>query len=113
LFITWDDCGCFYDQVRPGVNPDGTSQGPRVPLVIVSPFARQGFTDDNTATFASILAFTEQNFGLQPLSENDARAYPYSNAFNFGHRALRAARMVTRPVPKGDHIQWWEARQDT
>jgi hypothetical protein len=40
VFITWDDCGCFYDQVRPGVNPDGTAQGPRVPLIIVSPYAR-------------------------------------------------------------------------
>jgi Phosphoesterase family len=39
LFITWDDCGCFYDQVPPGINPDGTQQGPRVPLVIVSPHA--------------------------------------------------------------------------
>jgi phospholipase C len=113
LFITWDDCGCFFDQVTPGVNPDGTAQGPRVPLVIVSPFARQGFTDNIPATFASILAFTEQNFGLQPLSENDARAYPFTNAFDFGQRPLRAVHMVSRPVPKGDHIQWWEARQDT
>jgi phospholipase C len=40
IFITWDDCGCFYDQVRPGTNPDGTPQGPRVPLVIVSPYAK-------------------------------------------------------------------------
>ncbi len=37
LFNTWDDCGCFYDQVLPGVNPDGRAQGPRTPLVIVSP----------------------------------------------------------------------------
>ncbi len=40
LFITWDDCGCFYDQVLPGVNPDGTAQGPCTPLVIVSPYAK-------------------------------------------------------------------------
>jgi phospholipase C len=113
LFITWDDCGCFYDQVPPGTNPDGTAQGPRVPLVIVSPFVRQGFTDNTSATFASILAFTEQNFGLQPLAENDAQAYPFTNAFFFGQRPLRAVHMVSRPVPKGDHIQWWEARQDT
>jgi phospholipase C len=113
LFITWDDCGCFYDQVPPGTNPDGTAQGPRVPLVIVSPYARPGYTDNTPATFASILAFTEQNFGLQPLAENDARAYAFSNAFDFGQRPLRAAHMVSRPVPKDDHIQWWEARQDT
>jgi len=52
LFITWDDCGCFYDQVPPGTNPDGTSQGPRVPMIIVSPFVRPGFTDTTATTFA-------------------------------------------------------------
>src|SRR5215472_9145540 len=113
LFITWDDCGCFYDQVPPGVNPDGTSQGPRSPLVIVSPFAKQGFTDSTPATFNSILAFAEQTYGLQPLSQNDAQAYPFTGAFNFGQRPLRPVRMVSRPVPKTDRIKWWEARQDT
>jgi phospholipase C len=113
LFISWDDCGCFYDQVPPGMNPDGSAQGPRVPLVIVSPFARHAFTDNTPATFASILAFTERNFGLQPLSENDARAYAFQNAFNFGQRPLSGVHMVNRPVPKSDHIKYWEARQGT
>src|SRR5207237_775929 len=31
VFITYDDCGCFYDHVPPGRNPDGTQQGPREP----------------------------------------------------------------------------------
>jgi len=31
--------------VPPGVNPGGTAQGPRVPLVIVSPYAKRGYTD--------------------------------------------------------------------
>jgi phospholipase C len=113
LFITWDDCGCFYDQVAPGVNPDGTSQGPREPVVIVSPYARPGYTDNTPTTFAGILAFTEQTFGLRPLGVNDAHAYPFTNAFNYSQRPLRAVHMVSRPVPKGAHIQWWELRQDT
>jgi phospholipase C len=113
LFITWDDCGCFYDQVAPGVNPDGTGQGPRVPLVVVSPFARHAFTDSKPATFASILAYTEQTFGLSPLSANDAKAYPFTSIFNYSQRPLRPVAMVTRPVPKTDHIKYWEARQDT
>jgi phospholipase C len=113
LFITWDDCGCFYDQVPPGVNPDGTHQGPRVPLVVVSPFAKHAFTDGKPATFASILAYTEQTFGLKPLAANDARAYPFSRIFNYSQRPLRPVAMVARPVPKTDHIKYWEARQDT
>ena len=99
MFITWDDCGCFYDQVPPGTNPDGTAQGPRVPVIIASPFARPGFTDTTATTFTGILAFTEHNFGLSPLGVNDASAYPFSNAFDFNQRPLKPVRMVHQPLP--------------
>ena len=113
MFITWDDCGCFYDQVSPGFNADGSRQGPRVPLLVVSPYARAGYTDTTPATFASILAYAEQTFGLPPLTVNDASAYPFSQAFNYHQAPLPAVRMVTRPVPKGDHIVWSQAFEDS
>lgn len=100
IFITYDDCGCFYDHVAPGVNPDGTQQGPRVPMVIVSPWVKAGYTDSTPATFASILAFTEHTFGLQPLSVNDANAYDYSNAFNYAQTPLAFSRLSMHPIPK-------------
>jgi hypothetical protein len=78
VFITYDDCGCFYDHVAP---PAGL--GIRVPMVIVSPYARPAFVDSNRASFASLLAFTEHTFGLSPLGASDANAYDYSNAFDF------------------------------
>jgi phospholipase C len=99
LFITYDDCGCFYDHVRPGVNPDGTPQGPRMPLVIVSPYARAGYTDTTPTTFAGILAFTEHTFGLASLNANDRGAYDFSHAFNYAQAPLRPAHMVIRPLP--------------
>lgn len=114
LFITWDDCGCFYDQVPPGVNPDGTSQGPREPLVIVSPYARAGFTDRTATTFSGILAFTERTFGLKPLGANDRLAYPFTKAFNYSQRPLPPARMINRPWPSDAHrVNMKEANQDT
>jgi len=114
LFITWDDCGCFYDQVPPGVNPDGTAQGPRTPLVIVSPYAKRGYTDTTATTFAGILAYTEHNFGLTPLGVNDKRAYAFSNAFNYSQTPLRSARMVYRPWPRDAyHVNMREASQDS
>ncbi len=67
----------------PGVNPDGTRQGLREPMVIVSPYAKVAGTDSNNATFASILRFTEETFNLVPLGVNDAQAYDYSGAFDF------------------------------
>jgi phospholipase C len=114
LFITWDDCGCFYDQVPPGVNPDGTAQGPRTPLIIVSPYARHGFTDTTSTTFAGILGFTEHTFGLTPLGVNDAGSYAFSNAFNYHQAPLAPARMANRPLPPdARHINLKEAEQDT
>jgi phospholipase C len=99
LFITYDDCGCFYDQGVPTHNPDGTWQGPRSPLVIVSPYARPGYTDTTHTTFAGILAYVEHTFGLPPLSPNDKAAYDFSNAFNYAQQPLRPVKMVRRPLP--------------
>ena len=39
IFLTWDDCGCFYDHVAP---PPGL--GIRVPMVIISPYAKASYT---------------------------------------------------------------------
>jgi phospholipase C len=113
LFITWDDCGCFYDQVPPGANPDGTQQGPRAPLVIVSPYAKPGYTDTTATTFAGILAYAEKNLGLKPLGVNDAAAYPFTHAFDYNQAPLKPIPMVNRPVPRGDHILWSQAKEDT
>jgi hypothetical protein len=94
ILITYDDCGCFYDHVPP---PPGL--GIRVPMVIVGPFAKRGFTDHSVASYASILALTEHIFGLPPLGTNDAAAYDYADSFNFTQAPLRLPRMMLTQVP--------------
>ena len=113
LFVTWDDCGCFYDQVPPPRAPNGRQEGPRLPLLIISPYARPGYTDTIRATSASILAYTERTFGLAPLNVNDLRAYGFGNAFNYSKPPLTPVRMVTRPIPRGAHIIKSQNNQDT
>jgi phospholipase C len=76
IFIYYDDCGCFYDHVAP---PPGL--GIRSPLVIVSPFAKPGYTDHNVATNSSILAYTEKVLGVSPVTEEDATAYDFHESF--------------------------------
>ena len=85
IFSTWDDCGCFYDHVPP---PKG--DGVRVPMIIISPYAKPGYTDSTVSTFASMLAFIEHNFGVAPLSNVDAKSYYYTNSFDFSADADRA-----------------------
>ena len=99
IFITYDDCGCFYDHIAPGVNPDGTKQGTRMPMVIVSPYARAGYTDSTPATFASILAYVEQTFGLATLGVNDAAAYAFSNAFDYSQSPRPGIPMQRKSIP--------------
>jgi phospholipase C len=94
IFITYDDCGCFYDHVPP---PDGL--GIRVPMVIVSPWVKSGYTDSNVATFSSMLAFTEHVFGLAPLSTQDAGAYDYQSSFTFAYNPSQPM-LRTRPLSR-------------
>jgi phospholipase C len=89
IFITYDDCGCFYDHVAP---PAGL--GIRVPMVIASPYAKPRFVDSNRASFASLLAFTEHTFGLPALGGKDSAAYDYSDAFNYGQTPNPPAAMI-------------------
>jgi hypothetical protein len=70
-----------------------------MPLFIVSPYARPGYTDTQATTFAGILAYTEHTFGLAPLGVNDAQAYDFSAAFNYSQPPLKRVPMVQRPLP--------------
>jgi phospholipase C len=54
IFIAYDDCGCFYDHVAPPT----ADLGPRIPVVIVSPYAIPGHTDSTIATQASFLSYS-------------------------------------------------------
>jgi phospholipase C len=94
IFITYDDCGCFYDHVPPPKN-----MGVRLPMVIVSPYAKQRFVDSNDASFASILAFTEHLYGLKPLNKMDGNAYDYFDSFDFSQQPLPPVPLPQHPVP--------------
>jgi phospholipase C len=94
IFISYDDCGCFYDHVSP---PAGL--GPRIPVVIVSPYAISGHTDSKIATQASFLAFIEHNFGLAPLGLKDSAAYDFSGSFNYSQPPLAPVGLTTSATP--------------
>ena len=97
IFVTYDDCGCFYDHVRP---PYG--QGIRVPMVIVSPYAKASYTDSNVASIASMMAFVEHNWGLAPTSYADAEAYDYSNSFDYTQLPLAPTTIVPTPLSQAE-----------
>ena len=82
IVLTWDDFGGFYDHVAPP-HVDMYGLGPRVPTIIISPWARPGYVDHTTYEFASVLRFIETVFDVPPLTSRDANASDMLGAFDF------------------------------
>jgi len=61
IFLAWDDWGGFYDHVVPP-QVDANGYGLRVPGIVISPYARQGFIDHQTLSFDAYLKFIEDDF---------------------------------------------------
>jgi phospholipase C len=72
IFLTWDDWGGFYDHVPPPV-VDGYGMGPRVPLIVISPYARQNYISHAEGEFASFDKFIEWNWQTDNLGQRDSR----------------------------------------
>jgi phospholipase C len=83
IFLTWDDYGGFYDHVAPP-QVDDFGFGIRVPMLVISPYAKQGFVDHRLGEFSSVLRFIEDNWGLSQLTHRDRDAENMSYDFDFG-----------------------------
>jgi phospholipase C len=57
--------------------------GLRVPLIVISPYAKQAYVSHVTHDFGSILHFTEEVFNLPSLGFADSRADDMSDCFQF------------------------------
>jgi phospholipase C len=61
IFVAWDDWGGFYDHVVPP-RVDRNGYGLRVPALVISPYAKQGYVDHQTLSFDAYLRFIEDDF---------------------------------------------------
>jgi phospholipase C len=82
IFITWDEWGGFYDHVPP-TQIDRYGLGIRVPLIVISPYAKQGWVDHRRGEFSSILRFIEDNWGIPRLTTRDRSTGNLSYDFDF------------------------------
>jgi len=80
IVITYDEHGGRWDHVTPPAR-DIWGPGVRVPAIIISPFARQGYVDHTPYDTSSILKTIEQRFGLPALTAADANAASLAGAF--------------------------------
>ena len=86
IFLTWDDWGGFYDHVRPPTL-DHFGLGFRAPLLLISPYARQGYIDHHVNEFSSVLRFIEDNWGLSQLTKRDRASGNLYGDFQFASAA--------------------------
>jgi phospholipase C len=77
IIVVWDDWGGFYDSVKPpSINTQG-GLGFRVPMIVISPYAREtsssktGYISNTVYQFGSIVRFVEDTFDLGRLGTTD------------------------------------------
>jgi phospholipase C len=97
IFVQWDDWGGLYDHVPPPFEGyDGL--GFRVPLLVISPYARHGYVAKTQYETASVLRFAEDLFGLGRLAAADQRAASPADCFDFSQRPRK---FVKIDAPRG------------
>ncbi|MCU1280483.1 MAG: Acid phosphatase [bacterium] len=119
VVVTFLDGGGFYDHVAPpaACRPDAWGPGPgrdalpltfdrdgfRVPLVVVSPWARVGSVSHAPTDHASITRLIEARFGLPALTARDANADPLLDLFDFASPP-RTTPAMPRPILDSDEL---------
>ncbi|HEV3143745.1 MAG TPA: acid phosphatase, partial [Gemmataceae bacterium] len=81
IIITYDENGGRWDHVSAPDNNGIWGDGSRVPGIVISPYAKQGFVDHTEHDTLSILKTIEQRFGLPALNALDANATSLANDF--------------------------------
>lgn len=75
IFVTFDEGGGYYDSGY--IQPlDFFGDGPRIPLVIVSPYAEGGWVSHSYADHVSIIKFIERNWRLKPITARSRDNFP-------------------------------------
>jgi phospholipase C len=115
LFLTYDEHGGYYDHVPPpaAIPPDSIAPlltssdvpgafnryGFRVPMVVVSPWARAHYVSRTVEDHTSVTAFVERKWNLPAMTFRDANASPMTNYFDFRKPAFLTPPTLA-PAPK-------------
>jgi phospholipase C len=125
LFITYDEHGGYYDHVPPppAIKPDSIPPltqpgdalggygryGFRVPLFVVSPWARKGYASNITQDLTSLTAFIERKWNLPAMTFRDANAHPMTDYFDFRHATFRHPPRLHAAPPLGPGLEKCQA----
>ena len=117
IIITWDEWGGWFDHMVPPQYPNPQTNaleglGYRVPLIVVSPYAKKHYVSKSQHETASALHFIEKTFGLPYIGQgshqtyDDQRADAYADVFQYSQRPS-----AFKPIPKPANYQYCLAQQ--
>ncbi len=98
IVVTWDDWGGWYDHVPPPIY-NSYELGFRVPLIVISPYAKAHYISHAQHEFGSVLKFTEEVFGLPSLGTTDVRADDLGDCFDFSQPPSKFKRIPAKFPP--------------
>ena len=105
IFVTWDEWGGMYDHVVPPT--DGFRElGFRVPMLVISPYAKRGYIDDALGEFTSPLKFVADNWGLDYLTPAIANTHNFEHVFDFDRRPRPPVPLPLRKNYLGDPLHF-------
>ena len=102
LFITYDEGGGYYDQVAPPVT-GGHQLGFRVPFILISPYAKEGYVSGTVMNHGSILAFIDYNWNLPALNYFVSKSNLPLDLFNF-NRTYSSGNVLRPPITFPDKV---------
>ncbi|MFY9884269.1 MAG: alkaline phosphatase family protein [Candidatus Cybelea sp.] len=85
IIVVWEDWGGWYDHVAPP-QLDYAGLGFRVPMIVVSPYAKAGYVSHTQYEFGSIIRFVEDTWNLGRLGTTDTRAASMDDVFDFSQK---------------------------
>ena len=99
IFVAWDDWGGWYDHVPPPM-VDSMGLGGRVPLIVVSPYAKHGYISHVTHEFSGFLKYMEEVFGLPSLNTRDVNADDFTDCFDYTQTPQPYSQVPVKFTPK-------------
>jgi phospholipase C len=96
VFVTYDEGGGYYDHVPPPV-VDGVQLGFRVPLFMISPYAKENYVSNTVMNHASLLAFIDYNWRLPALNSFVASSGLPLDMFDF-EQPYTEGHLIRQPV---------------
>jgi phospholipase C len=98
IILTWDDFGGFYDHVAPP-HEGRYTLGPRVPLIVISPYARLHFVDHHRYDFRSVIKFVEDTFHLPHEMSYDRSVNSIGDMLNLNQKPAKPVILAQRTCP--------------